>query len=309
MLSPYPYRTNDPYIHFLLARKQKAFYTKPYVGNSGDALIRLGTIQLLSDLDIKTTVNPKKADVILWPGGNPTMWSGNINGWQETWARFPEKEFVVGPSTFQMYVYDWSKMINESKAKITGLFARDPESFKNLQKASLPKTINIGLSHDPALYLRNCSWLEEHKEAVTQEYVLLAFRDDHEADSSKRGPLLKAFNLSLKFFALFLPTTIVYGGRQLIWRCDRDRRAAVVARKMGSNCPLKVCDASKLDFESFVDTVRRAKEVHTDRLHTLLLSVMLGKPVFAYPTSYGKLEAIYEHSLKSWSNIKFVFFT
>ena len=66
-----------------------------------------------------------------------------------------------------------------------------------------------------------------------------------------------------------------------------------VARNTRSAKPIKVCDASSLLLEYFLEIVRCAAEVHTDRLHCMLLAAMLGKPTFAYPTAYGKLEAVY----------------
>jgi len=288
----------NQYVRFLISRRQKAFHIKPYVGNSGDCLIRMGTIKLLADLGIKTTVNPKKADVILWPGGNPTMWQANIEGWKEVWSMFPDKEFVVGPATFQFGMFDWPGAVCQSNAHITGLFARDPDSFSNLQKSQLPKDIEIGLSHDPALYLHGSTWLSEHKEAATEEYILAAFRSDHE-----RFNLQKPY---MKCLRAFLP------GR-VIGRLERRSKANYLARKINmvreratQQIPLRVGDVSGYDFESFVETIRRSKEVHTDRLHCLLLAVMLGKPSFAYPTSYGKLEAVYEYSLKPWADVTFM---
>lgn len=55
----------------------------------------------------------------------------------------------------------------------------------------------------------------------------------------------------------------------------------------------------------FFEILRGAKEVHTDRLHCML-AAMLEKPVFAYPTTFKKLESVYEHSLKDWAQVEFV---
>ncbi len=37
-----------------------------------------------------------------------------------------------------------------------------------------------------------------------------------------------------------------------------------------------------------------------------VLAALLGQPTFAYPTAYGKLEAIYAHSVKDWAHVEFV---
>lgn len=291
------YQESDPYLIFLRSQKDSIFHIKPYICNSGDCLIRMGTLQLLSDIGIKTTVDPKKADVILWPGGNPTMWRANVKGWKEVWTRFPKKEFVVGPATFQFGTIDWAGEIRQSQSRITGLFARDPDSFENLQKAQLPDRIHIDLSHDPAIYLRGSTWLGEHREAATEEYVLAAFRNDHEAANKTSA--------YMRFYRHLLPGRIVRRLDRAVKVNNIERKIAMARERSTMTEPLRVCDASLLDFESFVETVRRAKEVHTDRLHCLLLAVMLGKQVFAYPTSYGKLEGVYEHSLKTWADVTF----
>jgi exopolysaccharide biosynthesis predicted pyruvyltransferase EpsI len=90
---------------------------------------------------------------------------------------------------------------------------------------------------------------------------------------------------------------------QTVYYQERLKRVRRIAE---SNLPLIEQDAPLLSFESFVECVQRAGQVHTDRLHCMILSVLLGKDVFAYPTAYGKLEAVYEHSIKSWAKVYFV---
>ena len=294
----YMFDEKNQYVQFLISRRNKIFHVKPYVGNSGDCLIRMGTMMLLADLGIETTVNPRKADVILWPGGNPTMWRANIEGWKEVWSMFPEKEFVVGPATFQFGIYDWPKLVTQSDACITGLFARDPVSLTNLQQAKLPGNIETGLSHDPALYLRGSAWLKEHHEASTEEYILAAFRNDHETDV-----MLNPF---VEFFKPLIPARIKRRLNQKVKRSYKKTKIDIVRDRTTEEMPLKAYDVSAYDFESFVETVRRSYEVHTDRLHCLILAVLLGKRAFAYPTSYGKLETIYEYSIKPWAKVSFV---
>ena len=61
-----------------------------------------------------------------------------------------------------------------------------------------------------------------------------------------------------------------------------------------------------LSFHSFVECVSRADEVHTDRLHCMILAALLGKKVFAYPTLYSKLEGVYKQSIQRWATVTFV---
>ena len=289
----------DQYVGFLQCHKHKLFHCRPYPGNSGDELIRKGTIKLLSDLGINTTAKPDEAGVILYPGGCPTMYSQVMAGICETLETFRGAELVVGPATFQFGYSDWVEVFNGSSTRVAALFARDPNSFANLQRAKLCDNIEIGLSHDPALYLRDTEWLKDHKAAATNEYVLAAFRHDDEMMTGIEGKWIKNLQslLSKKTFK-----KLTHWAKKRA----RQRRAHIASKLADSKLPLKEVDVSGLDFDNFVRMIRNSKEVHTDRLHTMILAAMLGKPVFAYETSHQKLEGVYEQSLKDWANVTFI---
>ncbi len=289
---------NDPYVKFLLGRKDRTFYLKPWNGNSGDVLIWLGTEYLLKDLGITRTLDPRTADIILIPGGNQTMWQENTDIWKEVWTRWPDKEFVVGPTTVQLGVTMWREDVRESGRNMTGLFVRDPQSYSILSECGLGGRVTIGLSHDPALYLRDSELIRDHRKAGTGEFVLAAFRADHEGAAGPAGRMGR--------YASLLPAFLSRRMKRR-WAETRQREwIAQVARNTRSDKPIKVCDASKYVLEYFFEIVRCAAEVHTDRLHCMLLAAMLGKPTFAYPTAYGKLEAIYAHSVKDWAPVECV---
>jgi len=87
----------------------------------------------------------------------------------------------------------------------------------------------------------------------------------------------------------------------------RRRKTQLASTGRGAMALPLVCnDVARGSFDVFVQTVRAARTVHTDRLHAMLLAVMLGKKVFAYPTSHSKLEGVYEYSLKEWADVTFV---
>jgi len=66
--------SDEPYHRFLSSNKNKLFYSSPYPGNPGDMLICRATATILSDIGIAVTNIPDDADIILYPGGCPTMW-------------------------------------------------------------------------------------------------------------------------------------------------------------------------------------------------------------------------------------------
>lgn len=289
---------DDPYVRFLLDHRHRKFYLKPYNGNSGDALIWLGSEQLLKDLQISRTLNPQAADIILVPGGNQTMWASNVNMWKEVWSKWPDKDFVVGPTTIRLGVTSWDEEIRRSKPRLKAIFARDPESHAVLKTCGFDGDITTGLSHDPALYLRGSELLRLHHQAATKEFILAAFRDDHEAALNGYRWLAELTN--------WMPAYLSQRLNAHWQRATLRKRVAQVTRSTLVTKPLRICDISLCSFQFFLETVRSAAEVHTDRLHCMLLAAMLGKPTFAYPTAYGKLEAVYTHSVKDWAHVEFI---
>jgi len=289
---------DDPFVKYLQARKGARVYLKPYRGNSGDDLIWMGDELLLKELGIEQVVDPRKADIILWPGGNPTMWQGNLDGWLECWRLFPAAEFVIAPATFQGEALDWRTLLKTTKARVGGVFARDMESYQNLARMGLSNTITIGLGHDPALNLKDSEWIARHRAAATSEYILASFRRDHESAfvQSARGRISNTWPFS--------SVVCRYQQQQKIKFLRK--RLTMIRQTLGDISNMVENDVPLMSFQSFVETVRRASQVHTDRLHCMILALLLGKQVFAYPTAYGKLEGVYEHSMKSWAKVQFV---
>jgi exopolysaccharide biosynthesis predicted pyruvyltransferase EpsI len=297
-MTPIP-GTQDPYLEFLRTRVDRVFYRMPYPGNAGDSLIQFATDQILHELKIQTTVDPRQADVILVPGGNPTMWPGiGAERWQLLWTRHAQAEFVVGPAGFRSGYTDWQRALNQAGTRVSGLFARDPDSFRTLSNAGLRAEIVVGLSHDPALYLRDSGWLAEHRRAASDEYDLAAFRDDHETNLGFPGGSLRLRSI-LPWRAY---NWMVRRGAGAV----RSRKFRLAKAQQRGGIPLLENDVSSQRFGVFVETIRAARIVHTDRLHVMLLAAILGKKVLAYPTANGKLEGVYQHSLAGWADVKFI---
>lgn len=289
---------NDPYVRFLREHRHHAFYMKPWAGNSGDVLIWLGTEQLLTDLQIPRTLDPREADYILIPGGNQTMWGGNVDVWKDVWSRWPDKPLVVGPITVWLGYTKWDVEVRGRGPYVKAIFARDPASYGVLQTCGLPASLTTGLSHDPALYLRDSEFLHLHRKAATKEFVLAAFRGDFEGTRDLRARLGRWVRL----VPGCVQRRLDYRGRMMSCR----NKLARMALRSRSTKPLRICDVSLLPLPYFVETIRSAQEVHTDRLHVMLLAAMLGKLTYAYPTTFRKLESIYEHSVKDWAYVEFV---
>jgi hypothetical protein len=290
---------DDPYAAFLKDRRDKTFYVYPYGGHSGDVFIRMGTAELLADLGIRTTVDPRQADVILWAGGYLTIWADNLRALNDLMNRYPQAEAIVGPTTFNDLGLDWKSALAPHASRISATFARDKLSFDYLRRAGLPSPTLAGLSHDPALYLRNRPLMTAFRQAGAADYILVAMRTDHEAAPPKSA----GYQVLQKLLPRSLAEHWGAGSRRSYAR----RRTRHIARNLAGDLPVKVKDIPRACFDHFLEVVRGAREVHTDRLHAMLVSVMLGKPVFAYETLDDKLEAVYDHSLRNLPGVSVKF--
>ena len=289
--------TDDPFSACLRGLAGKNCYVKHYIGNSGDELIFAGVSHLLRECGVNQTFDESRADFVLWPGGNPTMWKANIDGWREVLQEHGDKPFIIAPGTFEGSAHGWVGVLNGAKT-ITNVFARDAKSFGVLTRQCGEGRFDRALSHDPALALLNSEWLRGQKESAEQRFTLIAMRDDHEASlegpSGLRGAIVAAMPARIR--------------RKLEWRegfRQRMRRVEAIAASLPKCERIRMHDVSAANPSVFYDTIRQAKEVHTDRLHVMLMAAMLGKRVIAYATSYGKLESVYQRSLAGWADVTF----
>lgn len=60
------------------------------------------------------------------------------------------------------------------------------------------------------------------------------------------------------------------------------------------------------EWESFLRDIAEYHTIHTNRLHIAIAGTLLWKDVFLYPNSYHKNKSVYQHSLSTYPNCKFV---
>lgn len=289
----------DSYVKFLAENKQSKFFCCPYPGNPGDHLICEGTNRLLAKLQIYTTSTPHQANFLLYPGGCPSMWPTVMEKIVETMKRFPDKKVVIGPATFEYGFTDWPGIFTRYADRIASLFCRDKRSFQNLSQAKLPEVIVKGLSHDPSLYLKDSQLIQDLRAKVCEEYILVALRRDKEMYPGLEEKLTKKF---LHLLSLKLSKKILHWARKKAKR----RKLRAITNNYAKDFPVRDIDIWLLEDEQYLQTICKAKQVHTNRLHVMIVSAMLGKKLFAYKTLYDKLENVYEHSIKGWADVTFV---
>lgn len=58
--------------------------------------------------------------------------------------------------------------------------------------------------------------------------------------------------------------------------------------------------------DEFVAIISQYQQINTDRLHVAICATLMGKKVKFYPNSYYKNKAVFDYSLKKYSNIEFI---
>lgn len=74
----------------------------------------------------------------------------------------------------------------------------------------------------------------------------------------------------------------------------------------GSNHDISSTGYARSPLEQLMNTLDKYEEIHTDRLHIAIASVLLNKKVKLYPNLYYKNKAVYGYSLAKYPNIQFI---
>lgn len=79
-----------------------------------------------------------------------------------------------------------------------------------------------------------------------------------------------------------------------------------IFKKIDSSKDLSSNGYARSPLDQLLNTLDEYEEIHTDRLHIAITSVLLDKKVKLFSNSYYKNKAVYEYSLVKYSNIQFV---
>jgi exopolysaccharide biosynthesis predicted pyruvyltransferase EpsI len=219
----------------------------------------------------KIKVDPAHVILIQGGGNMNDLWGFGLRLLKNVIYQNPESVIIVGPQSYWFCESNFPKLFLEAKPKIY-LFCREKYSYNLLRSMNLPKNVHVSLSHDTAFYLSKKDF--HPRQGV---YDLICFRTDKESILPQKTSDLRR-----------LP------------------RNGIVDLRPSEN-RIVAEDISLLDdFGDFVNLVEGSRKVFTDRLHVAILATILGKDTTLYPNSYYKTKGVYEYSLFSYSNVKFV---
>lgn len=104
--------------------------------------------------------------------------------------------------------------------------------------------------------------------------------------------------------AFYNQLPLLKGGAGVLNAFRLDKESAINTQAEG-NRDISYNGYATKPLDEFIDTLGKYAKINTDRLHVAIGAVLLGKNVNLYPNSYYKNKAVYEYSLKRFSNINF----
>ncbi len=281
----------EPFAAFVRRYSGVRVYLAAYHGNAGDELIYSGALQTLMDAGAILEAEPRRAEVVVWPGGNPAMWHAHIRRWREL-LNETSARFLLGPCTLQADETQWRSTLISYRERIEAVFVRDERSLAAVDAIAPELGCGARLAPDPAIHCQRLPRIMALRDAKPGGDVLAAFRDDHEAVEEKWRQ---------RVFLLVVPRRYRFSVRNALLR--RAARRRIEVRLNEHRIPAtRVMDVSATCFSMFIQTIAASREVHTDRLHAMFGAVLLGRPVIAYDTYYGKLSGAWS-AFRPWLDV------
>lgn len=281
----------------LIIGKSIAYIDIPIHFNVGDLLIYKGTEQFFQDHDINVVYRSDchyvdhdklaKADVIVFHGGGNF---GDIYPLHQRFrenivSKYPEKRIICLPQTIKFKNLDAKKGSSSvfKQHNDFHIFVRDERSYEEAKLFS----DNVKMMPDMAHSLHPL--IDKTEISNRTEKLLNLVRKDIEANSAarinKRG---------FDWDDIISVNDILIGKS-----CNIIRKLSFISSK-ANDLYIKLWERASNDiiFRS-VNYFNIHDQVHTDRLHGLILASLLGKNIKLYDNSYGKNVSYYNCWLKN----------
>lgn len=288
--------SESSFLHHMSSLGGPSVHFEELKGNNGDRLIRMGMGEVLRKAGLNGDSTPREADLILINGGGAMndLWpEGAAQVMESLIQAAPDKDIVVGPSSYWFRTLDFPAILRKSSGRIT-LFCRERRSEQFLRSLDLPPHVSVMLSQDLAFELRDSDFIREQRALARDTQVLCAMRKDREGEA---GVLAKTR-------ASWLPGPIRKPlsrlRDRLVARRSSDRLTPVFdsISPRPSAAEIVYRDVSvSLDFDGFCREVRDSRAIITNRLHVGIFGSLLGKRVHLLRGGYHKIDGVYEYSL------------
>ncbi|MEM6315538.1 MAG: hypothetical protein AAF743_15730, partial [Planctomycetota bacterium] len=176
--------TESAFARLLAERASTPTFIDRLAGNNGDRLIRMGLDRVIERVGLTEVDAPEKAEQILLNGGGAMsdIWVAGLRLLGDYRKRFPDTPVIVGPSTFRFRGLDLADLLGNAAAPLD-TFARDVRSAaiatEAFDKLGLDRA-TVTVSDDLAFELRHSPFMDEQRDDLGKDHVLLAIRKDAE---------------------------------------------------------------------------------------------------------------------------------
>jgi exopolysaccharide biosynthesis predicted pyruvyltransferase EpsI len=271
----------------------KKFVYLPDPGNAGDSFIAHATFQLFDRLGLDYEIGDELATypdrIAVWGGGgNLVPLYVNLNNFLLANARHCER-LIILPHTIYGYETTLAQL-----GPNCDIFCRDQMSLAFVRQHA-PRA-NIRLSHDIAFSV--------NFDQTTQEGRKLPIPFLSDKEFARRNVKRRLYCVRYDLQSCFTSKVL-----NCFRRDSEKTEVKIPSRNIDVSAVFATGNMTRRDslettyrMMRFVDGFER---VNTNRLHIAILSALLGKSVNFYANSYGKNQAVYEHSMANWfPNVK-----
>ncbi len=293
-------------------RSRFVYLDIPRSFNVGDLLINIGTEAFFSvhgirpeqrccDMDIPRSIFKVDDNVtfLMQGGGNfGDLWPGHQSLREQILLKYPHNRVIFLPQT----VYFANRANQTACCALLAshhnlhIFVRDESSFASLTDSGLH---NVTLIPDMAHWLWGKMPQAHETDATRAGRPLYFFRRDKE-----KGSIPKEFRAEVS-------GAVDWGDCMSLWQkaawaiCAK----SMVANRMGGR-PLNLIPCWYALRNSMVQhgvsMLSHSDRIVTNRMHAMLLGLLLGKRVTAFDNSYGKLSSYVTTWLKNMPNLTFL---
>lgn len=247
----------------------------PNPGNAGDMLIAAATMGFFEKhkLPYKMYDTNTNIDTVVYGGGG--IWTAD---YKKDWIKHlavltKAKKIVILPSSFN----NCPELIDAMDERFV-VFCREKRSYEYIKGANTRATVL--LDHDMAFRMTTKQIRKPYK---TSAKMLDALNQVDWGQIPKNAMFMRADGESTGKYKTDLDVSELAGWYSL-------------SAKPGW-----------IDFcaQLMLSVVNQADAVVTDRLHVAIAGLLTGKTVYMLDNTYGKLSAVYEHSMKQFENVHF----
>jgi len=251
---------------FLAPYRDKKVYYCANLGNAGDALIAYSAFQIFNE----TGIDYEKIDSNSNIEDSIIFYAGggNLTSYYSNCVNFLDNNLKKNKEIIVLphTITGHEQFLRNSPSNLK-IICREKYSYQYLISI-FPYKDNISLSKDLAFYLDLAPF--RHVQKPVSNKILNCFRKDVESTTVS----VPEDNIDLSN----------------AW-ASSDWRDPIYTEEV---------------VRGLISYISTFQFVRTNRLHIAILSTLLGREVFLYPNSYFKNQAIFEHSLIEYKNVKFV---